>query len=204
MTAQDFSSIEKLLGLEEGSTNNGIPANLVESLDNKTKEITEAFDKNKTIQNLPPAEIIKTGITLDELEEDRKSIVKEAKMIYEISKKILHKLYDDMKDKIVTSDRMYDAASKLIASVIASNKALKDINTQYRQEEEMRRMSEISIKEDEVDGKKMKLSPAETMAIILEHRKHKGLKEASIQAQDAEIVSPTQGEQPPKNPESEV
>lgn len=204
MAAQDFSSIEKLLGLEEGSTNAGLPTSLANKIEEKTKELTDAMDKVTTIKNLPPSELLKTGMSLEELEDDRRQIVTEAKFIYDISKKLLQKMWDDIKDKIVVPDRMYDAASKLVASVTASNKSLRDINTQYRQEEEMRQMAEISSKEETTDGdgKKKRLAPSDITLLINENRRRRHLEDTKIVAQDADLVDSPKKE--PLQPDSEV
>ena len=148
----DFENLEKLLGIEPGSVSkipeDKLVPNLIKNVNDKTEELSAKFeitsDKltkiEKTNENL---------ISLEELDNDRKNIIEQAKLIYEISLRLLKKLEKDISDKITSDPKLWASAGPLINAVNSNLKTLSDINTRYRQEEELRQLTSTDEKGDD-------------------------------------------------------
>ena len=182
----DFTPLESLLGIQAGSTEKlskeQLIPELVKAADTKTKEIEHKFKKS--------SELIKVEkdnpLSLEKLEQTRETIIEEATLIYEVSKRLLLKLEEMINDKINPTDKDFTAAGALLNSVTNNLKTLKDINREYRQEEEMRRMSLLNETSNE-DGT-MDLGP-DAIARFIEDHKNKNKKTEEMQnAQDAILV----------------
>ena len=80
----DFSNLEKLLGIEEGSTKNlseqELVPELVKGVNNKTKELSAKLKST----DLQLAEDPNNPLLLENLENQRKQIIEDAKEINEI------------------------------------------------------------------------------------------------------------------------
>jgi hypothetical protein len=183
----DFDKLEDLLGIQKGSaerlSREELIPELVKGVDNKTKELELKFKKSGEVQKTEePA----SSLSLEKLEEDRKKIIEETVLLYEIGKRLLMKLEESINDKINPTDKDFAAAGALLSSVSNSLDKLKNINREYRQEEEMRRMSLLSESSNE-DGT-MDLGPDAIAKFIEDHRKKTQKTEEMESAQDAIIV----------------
>lgn len=151
----DFGDLEKLLGIPPGSTIDNTTGeikpnmdNLVSGIDNKTKELSKQFDQtSKQISDGNTNNA--NAFTIEQLDADRKKIIEEAEMIYQISLRILKKLEKDIDDKISPDAKLYASAGPLVNSVSANLKIISDLKTKYRQEEEFKKLtSEASASDD--------------------------------------------------------
>lgn len=150
--AEDYSNIEALLNLSPGSTANITPnvatPILVKGVESKTKELVKQLDKSNTLISLPSAELVKNGIDIDQLEADRSLIRVESYEVYRIGKALLTKIYEDIKDQIGVSDKMYIACSKMLDSVNNSLIRLFDMNQKLRQDEEFKSIASSQVEDN--------------------------------------------------------
>lgn len=131
MPPGSFSSIEK----------DKVTNVLVNKVTQKTSALSDQLKTNDTLSNLPVPDLVKNGIDLDQLEQDRVLIRNEAFEVYRIGKALLTKLYNDVKDQIGVNDRMYTACSKMIDTVNNSLIRLFEMNQKLKQDEEFRALT---------------------------------------------------------------
>lgn len=185
----DFSNLEKLLGIEEGSTKKlseeELLPELVKGVNNKTKELSTKLKSN----DLQLAEDPNNPLLLENLENQRKQIIEDAKEINEIGKLLLKRFKKDIDDSIVVDAKKWQSAGPMLSSVSNNIKSLHEIINQNIQREEMRQMS-AEIHSENTD--EMMLSPANIQRIIQEHREKTGKSEEMLQADDAVIIGGTE------------
>jgi len=152
----EFSGIERLLNLPQGSTKEIDPDKAGEVLGKgvvkKTKDLTKNMKKCETLDKMSSADLVKCGIDIESLEADKLTIRNESFEVYRIAKALLEKYHNDVKDMVDVNDRMYLAGGKLIDSVTGSLDKLTNMILKFKQEEEMRRLTTAG--EDDDDGRK--------------------------------------------------
>ena len=177
---EDFSSIERLLNIPEGSTVNTTPEAitpvLVDGVENKTKELVQRAENATALAELSKSDLVKSGISEEALEVDRNLIRNESFEVYRIGKALLVKLYDDVKDQIGVTDRMYASCAKLLDSVNSSLGKLFEMNQKLKQEEEMKGLALLG---DDSDDSSRMMSPDQWMEFV----------EASVE--DVKVDDPT-------------
>lgn len=140
--------LENVFGLTPGSLSNLTPDDLTpvlaDNVKTKTLELTKQLKKNDALVDMPSSELVKNGISLEQLEDDRKMLRNEAFEVYRIGKALLMKLYKDVENQIGVNDRMYTACAKMLDSVNNSVIKLFDMNQKLKQDEEFRAISMVS------------------------------------------------------------
>ena len=184
--ADEFSGIERLLGLPTGSTKDIGPEKAGEVIGKKvvkkTTQLTKDLKKIDTLQEMSSADLVKCGLTVETLEQDKLSIRNESFEVYRIAKALLTKYHNDVKDMVDVNDRMYLAGGKLIDSVTGSLDKLTNMILKFKQEEEMRKLTDMG---EEEDGKK-EMNPTQWIDFVEEVKKDKPPENKNVQ--DAEIV----------------
>lgn len=159
--------LETLFGMPPGSMSNISLAKdtplLVSSVNNKTKDLSKQLKTNDMLTSMPTAELVKTGISLDQLEDDRKMLRNEAFEVYRIGRALLNKLYSDLENQIGVNDRMWASAAKMLDSVNGSVMKLFDMNQKLKQDEEFR---VIASNNPEDDGKTKNMTTEDWMAWV--------------------------------------
>jgi len=140
--------LESAFGLTPGSLTNITPDNLTpilaDNVKSKTNELTKQLKKHETLTDLPVAELVKNGISLEQLEDDRLMLRNEAFEIYRIGKALLMKLYKDVENQIGVNDRMYTACAKMLDSVNGSVIKLFEMNQKLKQDEEFKVIASVA------------------------------------------------------------
>lgn len=186
----DFGDLEKLLGIPPGSTVDNSTGqvkpnmdNLVSGIDNKTKELSQQFENSsKQIKDASS-----DSYSIEKLDADRKKIIEEAEMIYQISLRILKKLERDIEDKISPDAKLYASAGPLVNSVASNLKIISDLKTKYRQEEEMKLLTSASLSDAENGSLDMSWDGIQKIIDASRIRQGK-LPEPPVNAKDAVLV----------------
>ena len=149
------SAIEALLNLPPGSTIKKDPFEvtpiLTKGVQSKTAQLIKMNDVATEHTEMDSLDRVRYGVSLEQLENDKFEIRKDAFEVKTIARAILDKLFHDIRDQIGVSDRMYLAASKMIDSLNMCIAKLDDMNRKMRQEEEFK---SISIGQTEENGTK--------------------------------------------------
>ena len=183
------AAIEAMLGLPAGSTLNRssfkVNSMLAKTVVDKANVLVTDGDMIQKYSELDTSDMVKAGISLEQLERDRFDIRKDAFDIKTIAYGIMYKLYGDINEQIAPAPQMYMAASKMIDSLVNCIARLDEMNRKMRQEEEFRSMSSV---QDEGNGTKQ-MTPDMWIDFI------DAVKEAPVQVavvdpkiQDAKIV----------------
>lgn len=143
-----FSGIESLLGLPQGSTAkispHEAPAVLTKAVKAKTTQLDKDLKKIDTLkETLSPADMVKGGLSIEMLELDKETIRNEAFEVYRIAKALLEKYKSDVDDRLDINDRMYLAGGKLVDSVVGSLDKLTNMIIRFKQEEEVKGLSVV-------------------------------------------------------------
>jgi len=190
--ADEFSPIERLLGLPEGSTKNIDPSKagekLVKGVANKTNQLNKDLKKTETLEKMSNADLVKSGISIESLEKDKDTIRNEAFEVYRIAKSLLIKYQDDVDDRIDVDDRMYTAGAKLVDSVTGSLDKLTNMILRFKQEEDMKNLTLVGETEE---GKK-EMSPQGWIDFVDEVKDDE---EDLDNIQDAEIIEDSGNEE---------
>lgn len=156
--------LESLFDLPEGSmttlTPDKVTPTLVDQVKLKTNDLNKQLKKTELLEEMPVSELVKTGITIDQLEEDKEMIRNETFEVYRIGKALLMKIYDDVKNQIGVNDRMYTACAKMLESVNTSLAKLFEMNQKMKQDAEFKSLT-ISGMQD--DGKTKSMTPDDWM-----------------------------------------
>lgn len=194
--ADDFSSLERLLGLPEGSTKNIDPDKATEqlskSVNKKATELDKSLKRTDTLDKLSDADLVKTGISAESLERDREIIRNDAFELYRVAKILFDKFMDDAKDRIDMDDRMYTAGFKGVDALSGTIDKLNNMNMKFRQEEEMKNLTIIG----EDNGTK-EMSPTDWIDFIdtVKEPETDKEEEKSNNIQDAEIIEDDKSEE---------
>ena len=169
MTDQ-FSGIESLLGIKQGSTAQIDPNDvgkvqkvLTKAVEKKTEEMEKKLKKVDTLSTLPNADLVKCGLSLDMLEEDKVTLRKEAFEVYRICRSLLNKYMEDVEGQIDTSHLMYKAGFDGITSASNSLKTLTEMIMRFKQEEELKN---IPLDKENANGNTKEMSPQDWMNFI--------------------------------------
>lgn len=183
----DYSGIERLLGLPEGSTQGSDPMRIAPVLStgikNKTNELAKKSTNLETLEDMPSSELIKAGLSLELLERDKVTIRTEAFEVYRIAKSILERFKQDIDDLVDVNDRMYASGGKLIESVTGSLDKLSNLVMKYKQDEEIKGITLVNANDD---GSK-DMSPQDWIAFVNQIQDN-----PLEEAKDAEIITPEQ------------
>ncbi len=181
---QDFSGFERVLNLPIGSTDGKSDAKaapiIIKGIKDNTEQLVKAVNKIDTLQSMAPNDLVKHGISLDVLEQDKADIRERAWKIYNVAEKVLEKFEGDITNLIGPSDRMYTAGAALISSVAGSLDKLYNIVQKIKQEEEFKNI--VTIKEDD----ESKVMAPDDWRRFIEGVSDKDDK--TINATDAEII----------------
>lgn len=187
MTDQ-FSGIESLLGIKQGSTAQIDPNDvgkvqkvLTKAVEKKTKEMEKELKKVDTLSTLPNADLVKCGLSIQSLEEDKVTLRKEAFEVYRICRTLLNKYMEDVEGQIDTSHLMYKAGFDGITSASNSLKTLTEMVMRFKQEEEIKN---IPLENENGNGNTKEMSPQDWINFIDEVK----VSETEVNAVDAEIV----------------
>ena len=191
--SDEFSGIERLLGLPQGSTKKIDPNEagkyLAKGVVKKTNSLDKELKKTGTLEKMAKVDLIKSGISVELLEKDKEKIRTEAFELYRIAKTLLDKYMEDVNDRIDVDDRMYSAGFKGIDSLSGTLDKLSNIILKFKQEAEFKEMAS----EETIDSNKKLMSPEQWTEFIefskKETEKSKEVKETR-NIQDAEIIEP--------------
>jgi hypothetical protein len=177
----DYTAFERLFGLPEGSTEgndiNKIAPVIAKGIKDTTNQIEKAVKRVDTLEAMAPSELVKHGITLEILEQDKIDIRERAWKTYNIAEKILERYEADVTRLTEINDRMYTAGGKLIEAVTGSLDKLYGIIQKIRQEEEMKNLTII-----QEDDESKVMTTADWRTFI------ESVSDDDIDAKDAEII----------------
>jgi hypothetical protein len=193
----DYTGLERLLGLPEGSTQGSTESEvapvLTKGVKEKTNELEIRLQKADTLGDMAPSELVKNGLSMELLEADKVNMRNEAYEVYGIAKSILERFKEDIEERVDIGDRMYTAGSALISSVAGSLDKLNNMLMRFRQEEEIKGLAIIG--EDDNNGSKQ-MSPQDWMAFVNEVRNEDDDSDDDSQpkglVEDAEIIQETE------------
>lgn len=154
--SKDYLAFERLLGLPPGSTAQGeeeLRPLLADGIKNKTNELTKKATQLDVISSMSTADIVKTGFSLETLEDDKIKIRNETFEVYTIARALLDGYKTQMDRAVNPNDRMWMAGAKLVDSVTGSLDKLLNMTMKFRQEEEMKGMT--LVKESEKSTREM-------------------------------------------------
>jgi len=178
---QDFSGFERELNLPQGSTEgknqSSVAPIIAKGIKDTTEQLSRAVKKISTLEAMAPNELVKHGITIQILEQDKIDIRERAWKIYNIAEKILNVYEKDIDRLAEVNDRMYASGAKLIEAVTGSLDKLYTIIQKIRQEEDMKNLVII---QDDDESKVM--SPDDWRKFI------EGVADDGIEATDAEMI----------------
>lgn len=185
----DYSALERLLGLPEGSTEGSdekqVAPLLSKGVKNKTNELETRMKKVDALDDLAPSELVKSGLSMELLEQDKVTLRNEAFEVYRIAKSILERFKEDMDERVDIGDRLYTAGGKIIESVSGSLDKLSNMLIKFRQEEEMRSLSIV----DENENGTKQMTPQDWMDFVNQVRSEdEDDDEPAGIVQDAEII----------------
>jgi len=183
--ADEFSGIERLLGLPQGSTKKIKPEDvgkkLTTAVNKKANTLSKELKKTDALETMSSADLVKCGLSVESLENDKITIRNEAFEVYRITKALYEKYYNDVKDMVDVNDRMYTAGFKGADSIVNTLDKLTNIILRFKQDEEMK---QLSILGDDDDGKK-DMHPTQWMDFV-DHVKENEDEDENVK--DAEIV----------------
>lgn len=185
----NYSGLERLLGLPEGSTEGSSESQVApiisKGVKEKTHELEKQMKKIDTLDGLAPSELVKNGLSMELLEQDKVTLRNEAFEVYRIAKAILERFKEDMDERVDIGDRLYTAGGKIVESVSGSLDRLSNMLMKFRQEEEIKSLSIVT--EEETGTKQM--TPQDWMAFVNEVRNSGNDDEGpSGLVEDAEII----------------
>jgi len=164
-----YSALERLLGLPEGSTEGDsvekVAPVITKGIANKTTQLQNNVTEVEMIENMSSNDIVKYGISLDMLEQDKERIRREAFEVYDIAKSILTRFKEEMDTAIEFNDRMFTAGGKIVDSVSGSLDKLTNMILKFKQDEETKMMLTNDANTD--DGKK-EMTPRDWVAFVRE------------------------------------
>lgn len=137
-----------------------LTSTLVDQVKIKTNDLSKQLKKTETLSDLPIPELVKCGLTIDQLEEDKELIRNETFEVYRIGKALLIKIYDDVKNQIGVNDRMYVACAKMLDSVNTSLAKLFEMNQKMKQDAEFKSLTVSGMQDD---GKTKSMTPDDWM-----------------------------------------
>ena len=156
--------LETLFDLPQGSMTNLTPdkvtPTLVDQVKIKTNDLNKQLKKTEILEDMPVSELVKNGLTIDQLEEDKELIRNETFEVYRIGKALLMKIYDDVKNQIGVNDRMYTACAKMLDSVNTSLAKLFEMNQKLKQDAEFKSLTVSGMQDD---GKTKSMTPDDWM-----------------------------------------
>ena len=135
-----YSELESRIGVPLGSTAKalaeGRKPEIVSRVQNSAGKLAGEI---KTISDRPADDM--QGYTLETLENDKARIRTETFAMYNIAKKMMQALHQQIGDAINPSDKMWASAAKMIESISGTLKNLLDMTVKLRQEEELKQIS---------------------------------------------------------------
>lgn len=168
----DYSGLERLLGLPEGSTEgsseNQVAPIISKGVKDKTNQLEKQMKKIDTLDGMAPSELVKNGLSMDVLEQDKVTLRNEAFEVYRIAKSILERFKEDIDERVDIGDRLYTAGGKIIESVSGSLDKLSNMLIKFRQEEEIKNLSIIG---EEENGTKQ-MTPQDWISFVNEVREN--------------------------------
>ena len=165
----NYSGIERLLGLPEGSTEQGekdVKELLAKGVQEKTKDLERQMNQLDTLDTMASSDLVKAGFSLESLERDKVTIRTEAFEVYRIAKTLLERYKEQIDGLVDVNDRMWLAGGKMIDSVVGSLDKLTNMILKFKQEEEMKN---LTVLDENEDGSK-EMSPDDWISFIKEVR----------------------------------
>jgi hypothetical protein len=165
----NYSGIERLLGLPEGSTEQGerdVKELLAKGVKDKTKELEKKATQLDTLDNMASSDLVKAGFTLESLEQDKVTIRTEAFEVYRIAKTLLERYKEQIDSLVDVNDRMWLAGGKMVDSVVGSLDKLTNMILKFKQEEELKNLTVL----DENDDGSKEMTPGDWMNFVNEVR----------------------------------
>lgn len=185
----DYSGLERLLGLPEGSTQGAdeseVAPTLSKGIKEKTTELEVKAKKVETLGDMAPSELVKNGLSMELLEQDKVTLRNEAFEVYQIAKTILNRFKEDIDERVDIGDRLYTAGGKIIDSVSGSLDRLNNMLIKFRQEEEIKGLAII----DEEDNGTKQMTPTDWNDFINSvHDEDNDDSKSITRIEDADIV----------------
>lgn len=184
----NYSALEHLLGLPEGSTegsdSSDVAPILTQGVKNKTSELEVRLKEVDVLDTLAPSELVKNGLSLELLEQDKVTLRNEAFEVYGIAKSILVRFQEDMEERVDIGGALYTAGGAVISSVSGSLDRLSNMLIKFRQEEEMKGMTILG---EEDDGSKQ-MTPQDWVAFINEVKAEDDTEEPTGIIEEAEVI----------------
>lgn len=177
----NYSGIERLLGLPEGSTEQAdrdIQQLLTKGVQQKTNQLEKQITKIETLDTMASSELVKCGISLEKLEMDKVTIRNEAFEVYRIAKALLERYKQQVDGLIDVNDRMWASGGKMIEAVVGSLDKLTTMILKFKQEEEMKALT--MVKESD-DGSK-EMSASDWISFIKE------VKNSEVEGIEGEVI----------------
>lgn len=185
----DYTGLERLLGLPEGSTQGSEESELApvltKGVKEKTNELEVRLKKADTLDDMAPSELVKNGLSMELLEADKVNMRNEAYEVYGIAKSILERFKEDIEERVDIGDRMYTAGSALISSVAGSLDKLNNMLMRFRQEEEIKGLAIIG-EDNNTTSKQM--TPQDWMSFVNTVRDEDDDSHPIGLVEDAEII----------------
>lgn len=149
--SDEFTGIERLLGLKAGSTKEIDPNDvgkvqkvLTTAVSKKTTQLEKELKKVDTLTTtMSPGDLVKCGMTIESLEADKATIRNEAFEVYRLCKTLLDKYMLDVDEQIDTNDRMYTAGFNGITAATNSLEKLSNMILRFKQEEEVKGLNVV-------------------------------------------------------------
>lgn len=147
----EFSGIERLLGLKAGSTKEIDPNDvgkvqkvLTTAVSKKTNQLEKELNKVDTLTTrMSNSDLVKCGMSIESLEADKLTIRNEAFEVYRLCKTLLEKYMGDVDEQIDTNDRMYTAGFNGITAATNSLEKLSNMILRFKQEEEVKGLNVV-------------------------------------------------------------
>jgi len=167
----DYTGLERLLGIPEGSTagssESQVAPILTKGVKNKTLELEARMKKVDALDTMAPSDLVKNGLSMELLEQDKVMLRNEALDVYQIAKSILVSFKEDMDERVEIGDRLYTAGSAIISSVSGSLDRLNNMLIKFRQEEDIKGLTILG---EEEDNSSKQMTPQDWMAFVNEVR----------------------------------
>lgn len=174
----DASGLESFLGIPIGSTPSAkelketkatledIKESLTTAKDvkNQTLQLQVAEKRVEVLEKLSGTDLVKFGLTPEQLELDKERIREESFKVYEIASKLLTRYSEEIENLVDVNDRMWASGAKLIDSLTGSLDKLANMTLKFKQEAQMNALMQPEV-EDETNNEK-DMSPKDWISFI--------------------------------------
>lgn len=171
----DVSGLESFLGIPVGSTPSArdipkstIKADLViaKEVKSETAGLAHSLARIELAEKMTPSDIVKFGISVEDLENDKVRIREQAIKVHDIAMRLLARYEDEVNNLVDVNDRMWASGAKLIDSVTGSSDKLLNMALKLTQDAQMKSMMQPEAESE--DTKEKDMSPSDWISFIEE------------------------------------